>query len=184
MAGRSRGFGARAFGEFLVCRIAEDAARCTVAASVPDKFRIFQNFGKFFSNNPIDLLGGEAPPGQTRAPLSRNFPKKSFSRDVRQCCAGAAIQHTPAQAPQRGFAPTAAQTRTRCGSVLRRSTSLVAARFSSYIRFFDEHDVFELRRLMSNARRKRIRVLTETKDPVSDATSIMSFHELSRYCFR
>jgi hypothetical protein len=61
---------------------------------------------------------------------------------------------------------------------------LVAARFSSYIRFFDEHDAFELRRLMSNARRKRIRVLTETKDPVSDATSIMSSHELSRYCFR
>ena len=28
-------FGARAFGEFLVCRIAEDAAHCTVAASVP-----------------------------------------------------------------------------------------------------------------------------------------------------
>jgi hypothetical protein len=52
------------------------------------------------------------------------------------------------------------------------------------IRFFVEHDVFELRRLMSNARRKRIRVLTETKDPVSDATSIMSSHELSRYCFR
>ena len=74
--------------------------------------------------------------------------------------------------------------RTRFGSVLRRSTSLVAARFSSCIRFFHEHDVFELRRLMSNARRKRIRVLTETKDPVSDATSIMSSHELSRYCFR
>jgi hypothetical protein len=32
--------------------------------------------------------------------------------------------------------------------------SLVAARFSSCIRFFDEHDVFELRRLMSNVRRK------------------------------
>jgi hypothetical protein len=29
-----------------------------------------------------------------------------------------------------------------------------------------------------------IRVLTETKDPVSDATSIMSSHELSRHCFR
>jgi hypothetical protein len=34
----------RAFGESPVCRIAEDAAHCTVAASEPDKFRIFQNF--------------------------------------------------------------------------------------------------------------------------------------------
>jgi hypothetical protein len=28
--------------------VAEEAAHCTVAASVPDKFRIFQNFLKFF----------------------------------------------------------------------------------------------------------------------------------------
>ena len=49
-------FGARAFGELLLCRIAEDAAHCTVAASVPIQF------------NPIDRLGAEAAPGETRPP--------------------------------------------------------------------------------------------------------------------
>jgi hypothetical protein len=41
-------FGARAFGEFLVCRIAEDAGHCTVAASVPRQIpnlpKISENF--------------------------------------------------------------------------------------------------------------------------------------------
>jgi hypothetical protein len=61
-------FGPRAFREFLVCRIAEDAARCTVAASVPNKFQIFQKFRNFFSNTPRDLYGGEAAPAETRPP--------------------------------------------------------------------------------------------------------------------
>src|SRR4029077_19696237 len=39
--GRVARFGARAFGEFLVWRIAEDPAHCTMAASVSDKFRIY-----------------------------------------------------------------------------------------------------------------------------------------------
>ena len=47
------------------------------AAFVPDKFRIFQNFCKFFFNNPIDLYGREAPPGKTRPPLLK-FPEKSM----------------------------------------------------------------------------------------------------------
>ena len=41
-------FGARALRDFLVCRIAEDPARGTLAASVPAKFRIFQKFPNFF----------------------------------------------------------------------------------------------------------------------------------------
>ena len=59
------------FGKFLACRIAEDATRCTVASSVPDKFRIFQKFLIFFSITPIDLLGGKLAPGKTRPPLRR-----------------------------------------------------------------------------------------------------------------
>jgi hypothetical protein len=42
----------KGFGEFLVCRITEGAAHCTVAASVPDKFRILQKFLQIFSPTP------------------------------------------------------------------------------------------------------------------------------------
>ena len=63
-------FGARAFREFLVCRVAEDAARCTVAASMPNKFR-FEKFRNFFSNTARDLYGGEAAPVETWPPLSK-----------------------------------------------------------------------------------------------------------------
>ena len=66
-------FGARAFGEFLVCRIAEDAASYTVAASMPNKFRIFQNFCKFFSNNPIDLIRRTGPPAKPGPPAVGAF---------------------------------------------------------------------------------------------------------------
>jgi hypothetical protein len=52
-------FGARAFGEFLVCRIAEDAVRCTVAASVPDKF---PKISEFFSPTPREINMGEGRP--------------------------------------------------------------------------------------------------------------------------
>jgi hypothetical protein len=62
--------GARAFREFLVCRIAEDAARCTVAASMPNKFR-FEKFRNFFSNTARDLYGGEAAPLKPGPPLSK-----------------------------------------------------------------------------------------------------------------
>jgi hypothetical protein len=46
------GLGARAFGKFLVCRIAEDAAHCAVAASVPDKFQNLPKFLKIFLQHP------------------------------------------------------------------------------------------------------------------------------------
>jgi hypothetical protein len=68
-------FGAGAFGEFLVCRIAEDAARYTVAASVPDKTNLPKIAKNFPANTSIYLLG-ERLLRPNHALLSRNFPKK------------------------------------------------------------------------------------------------------------
>jgi hypothetical protein len=65
------------FGEFLVCRIAEDAAHCIVAASVPDKFGIFQKFLKIFSATPRLFYYTRATGWQNPALFSR------INRDLR-----------------------------------------------------------------------------------------------------
>ena len=67
---------------FLVCRIAEDAARCTVAAYVADKFRIFQNLRHFFSNTPIDLYGRRGGGWQNPAPRSDSRLTKSMLSSI------------------------------------------------------------------------------------------------------
>ena len=72
-------FGARAFREFLVCRIAEDTAHCTLASSVPDKFRISQKFLQFFSPTPRSMYMRE------RRPAPRQTPVPPSHQDIRPC---------------------------------------------------------------------------------------------------
>ena len=58
------------------------ASRKMRSPYVPDNSESSRISANFFSNNPIDLLGGEARPDKTRVPLSLLASKKSIDRWV------------------------------------------------------------------------------------------------------